>query len=345
MKTHEFDYSLPPDLIAQHPHHERDQCRLLFLSRKTGEVRDHEFKALVGLLSPGDRLVFNDTKVIPARLFCRKESGGKVELLLTEPESGGAWRALVRPGRGLRTGTRLRVEAAPDIAIDIVGVQEDGTRTIMLDKGTNLVFSDVLKNYGVMALPHYIKRPAGADDRVTYQTIFARNEGAIASPTAGLHFSTGIVEALSARGVETSHITLHVGVGTFKPVTEEDPRDHVMHDERYELTGETADEILRTRKQGGRTIAVGTTVVRVLEHCAEEDGSLRPSHGRTNLMILPGYKFKTVDGMITNFHVPKSTLLMLVSAFAGRDRVLDAYNHAVKQKYRFFSYGDAMLIL
>src|SRR5271157_1025424 len=338
MKTQDFDYSLPPQLIAQHPCRERDQCRLLFLSRKTGEVRDYEFKDLVGLLSPGDRLVFNDTKVIPARLFCRKESGGKVELLLTEPESGGSWRALVRPGRGLRTGTRLRVESAPDIAIDIVAVHDDGTRTIKLDKGNNIAFSDVLKNHGVMALPHYIKRPADADDRETYQTIFAMTDGAIASPTAGLHFSVGIMEALSARGVETSHITLHVGVGTFKPVTAEDPSDHVMHDERYELTKETVNEISQTRKQGGRIIAVGTTAVRVLEHCAGEDGAVRPSQGRTNLLILPGYKFKAVDGMITNFHVPKSTLLMLVSAFAGRDRVLDAYNHAVREKYRFFSY-------
>jgi S-adenosylmethionine:tRNA ribosyltransferase-isomerase len=344
MKTQDFDYSLPPELIAQHPCKERDRCRLLFLSRATGELRDCEFKDLPGLLGPGDRVVFNDTRVLPARLFCRKESGGRVELLLTEPESGGAWRTLVRPGRGLKTGTRLCVESAPDVAIDILAVHDDGTRTVAL-AGGGLAFSDVLTSHGVMALPHYIKRPANADDRETYQTIFARHEGAIASPTAGLHFSPRIMEALAARGIETSRLTLHVGVGTFKPVTAEDPRDHVMHDERYELTKETTDEISQTKKHGGRIIAVGTTVVRVLEHCADEDGGILPSHGRTNLMILPGHKFKAVDGMVTNFHVPKSTLLMLVSAFAGRDLVLDAYNHAVCEKYGFFSYGDAMLIL
>lgn len=345
MKTQDFDYTLPPELIAQHPCAERDKCRLLCLSRATGETQDRSFEDVPGLLSPGDRFVFNDTRVIPARIFCRKQSGGKVELLLAEPESGGGWRALVRPGRGLRAGARLCVESAPDIAIDILAVHDDGTRTVVLAGGSGLAFSDVLTSHGVMALPHYIKRPANADDRETYQTIFARHQGAIASPTAGLHFSPRILEALAARKIETSRLTLHVGVGTFKPVTEEDPHDHVMHSERYELTKETADEISQTRKQGGRIIAVGTTVVRVLEHCAGEDGTIRPSQGRSNLMILPGYKFKIVDGLITNFHVPKSTLLMLVSAFAGRDRVLDAYNHAVREKYRFFSYGDAMLIL
>jgi|WetSurMetagenome_2_1015567.scaffolds.fasta_scaffold00476_8 S-adenosylmethionine:tRNA ribosyltransferase-isomerase len=345
MKTSDFDYPLPAELIAQYPPQERDRCRLLFLPRETGDARDCEFKELLELLVPGDRLVFNDTRVIPARLFCRKESGGKAELLLMEPETGGGWRALVRPGRGLTTGTRICVADEPGIRINVVAVHDDGSRSVKLLDENALSFPDVLAKYGVMALPHYIKRPAVDDDKVTYQTIFAARDGAIASPTAGLHFTPVMMDALAAKGIDSSRITLHVGVGTFKPVTADDPRDHAMHEERYELSEKTVTEITKTRESGGRIVAVGTTVVRVLEHCAGDDGILRPSVGTTRLMILPGYRFKAIDGMMTNFHVPKSTLLMLVSAFAGRERVLEAYRHAVREKYRFFSYGDAMAIL
>jgi S-adenosylmethionine:tRNA ribosyltransferase-isomerase len=345
MKTADFNYALPPELIAQYPCEERDACRLLHLSRKAGTVSDYCFRDLPGLLSPGDRLVFNNTKVIPARLFCKKDTGGKVELLLTEPASAGSWKALVRPGRGLAAGTRIYIRAAEDVLVEVVAVHQDGTREVSLVRNAAVKdLSEAVSRYGVMALPHYIKRPAGPEDSTAYQTVFAQREGAIASPTAGLHFTPRLLETLAAKGLDTSRVTLHVGIGTFRPVTVDDPGEHVMHEETYELTEETAGEIESTKKRGGKIVAVGTTVVRVLEHCSGEDGVLRPSRGRTRLKILPGYDFKVVDAMVTNFHVPKSTLLMLVSAFAGRDRVLGAYDHAVRQRYRFFSYGDAMLI-
>jgi S-adenosylmethionine:tRNA ribosyltransferase-isomerase len=346
MRTQDFDYMLPSGQIAQYPLEKRDKCRLLCLDRKNGGFVDREFCELPDLLLPGDRLVFNDTKVVPARLFCQKITGGKVELLFLEPTGTMAWKVLVRPGRGLSTGTELFMAGDPSIRIHITAVNADGSRDVLLEKdGTGITMSEVIKQYGVMALPHYIRRPAEDQDRDTYQTVYARREGAIASPTAGLHFTHELIKALLARRIDISYVTLHVGVGTFKPVTEDDPRNHVMHEETYELTQQTASEIAATKKRGGRIIAVGTTAVRVLEHCAAQDGAIKASSGKTKLMILPGYQFKAIDGMVTNFHVPKSTLLMLVSAFAGRGPVLAAYGHAVLAGYRFFSYGDAMFIL
>ena len=266
-------------------------------------------------------------------------------MLFVEHGANGCWKSLTRPGRGLGVGTRVRVCAALDISIEVSAVNPDGTRELSLAPDSPVKdLGELLGRYGVMALPHYIKRPSTQEDASAYQTIFAKREGAIASPTAGLHFTPEITKALSSRGVDMSYITLHVGIGTFRPVKVSDPLDHAMHEETYELTEETAEEILRTKKHGGRVIAVGTTAVRVLEHCSGHDGFPVPSGGRTSLKILPGYEFRVVDGMVTNFHVPKSTLIMLVSAFAGREHVLRAYRHAVARRYRFFSYGDAMLI-
>jgi S-adenosylmethionine:tRNA ribosyltransferase-isomerase len=343
MKTSEFDYNLPEELIAQYPLEQRDACRMLHLNRQTGAVTDSFFCQLKDFLQPGDRLVFNDTKVIPTRLFCKKKTGGAVELLLTEPASPCSWKALSRPGKGIIAGTKLFLKANETIELKILSVDENGMREVAVCSGSKSL-SDIIQEYGVMALPRYIKRDATAADVDTYQTVFARNQGAIACPTAGLHFTTELIQKLQAEGVDVSYVTLHVGIGTFKPVSVDDPEKHPMHAERYSLSDQTVQEIQATKKNGGRIVAVGTTVVRVLEHCSQNKGILTQSQGETRLLILPGYQFKTVDAIITNFHVPKSTLLMLISAFAGKEHVFNAYRHAVEKKYRFFSYGDSMII-
>jgi S-adenosylmethionine:tRNA ribosyltransferase-isomerase len=345
MKTNDFDYTLPLDRIAQYPLEKRDKCRLLCMDRKTGAVTDNIFNDLPELIQPGSLLVFNDTKVLPSRIFCHKKTGGAAELLLTEPSGYGHWKALVRPGRGMNAGTSVTVDKDTSVVVEIVSVLDDGTRVVAMPKGSQDSLEALIEQYGVMALPHYIKRSAEAADNETYQTIYARNKGAVASPTAGLHFTNEIMDSLKAKGIGTAFVTLHVGIGTFRPVKVDDPEKHRMHHERYELKQETVDQIKATKENGGRVIAVGTTVVRVLEHCADMTGTIRPSAGDTDIFILPGYDFKVIDGMITNFHVPRSTLLMLISAFAGREAVLSAYRHAVESRYRFFSYGDAMLIL
>jgi S-adenosylmethionine:tRNA ribosyltransferase-isomerase len=346
LKTDDFDYVLPQNLIAQFPCEKRDECRLLYLGKTTGEISDRRFKDIASILSPGDRLVVNDTRVIPARLWCKKATGGAVELLATEPIDDTSWKALVRSSRPLKEGTSVTLEKEPSVAITIKKILPDGTRAIAVaDQAEKRSMDDVLENFGELALPHYIKRPVHAEDGETYQTIFASKKGAVASPTAGLHFTDAIIDAVKKQGIDVSLVTLHVGIGTFRPVLVDDPRDHRMHEERYDLTAETARQICDTKRRGGRIIAVGTTVVRVLEHCARSAGTLGASAGTTDLLILPGHTFRAVDGMITNFHVPRSTLLMLVCAFAGREAVMAAYSHAIEKRYRFFSYGDAMLIL
>jgi S-adenosylmethionine:tRNA ribosyltransferase-isomerase len=344
MKTDDFDYTLPPELIAQYPLEKRDECRLLCMDRGTGAVTDRIFKELPEMVRPGDLLVFNDTKVLPSRILCHKKTGGAAEILLTEPVANGHWKALVRPGRGMNAGTAVTVDKEPAAVIEIISVLDDGTRIVAMPENSIDSLDAIIRKYGVMALPHYIKRFAEAKDNETYQTIYAREEGAVASPTAGLHFTETIMEALKAHGAGIAFVTLHVGIGTFRPVKVNDPEKHTMHHERYELKPETVEIIEKTKKNHGRVIAVGTTVVRVLEHCADKTGSLRPSAGDTDIFILPGYEFRVIDGMITNFHVPRSTLLMLICAFAGREAVLSAYRHAVEMPYRFFSYGDAMLV-
>jgi S-adenosylmethionine:tRNA ribosyltransferase-isomerase len=345
MKTEDFDYTLPSELIAQYPLENRDTCRLLCLDRNTGAVSDRIFKDLPELVRPGDLLVFNDTKVLPSRLFCHKKTGGAAELLLTEPAGSGHWKALVRPGRGMNAGNIVTVDKEPAAVIEIVSVLDDGTRTVAVPENSPDTLETIIQKYGVMALPHYIKRSAEAKDNETYQTIYAHHEGAVASPTAGLHFTDSLMGVLRTKGINIAFVTLHVGIGTFRPVKVDNPENHRMHHEWYELKKETIECIERAKQNGGRVIAVGTTVVRVLEHCAAATGNLQSSSGDTDIFILPGYEFKVIDGMITNFHIHRSTLLMLVSAFAGREAVLSAYNHAIATRYRFYSYGDAMLIL
>jgi S-adenosylmethionine:tRNA ribosyltransferase-isomerase len=345
MKTNDFDYQLPKEYIAQEPLKERDTSRLLCLARDTGRVTHRIFGDLVNLVKPGDRLVFNNTRVIPARVFCRKVTGGRVELLFTKETDGNKWFAVVRPSRRVRKGDSVSVESDESIKLVIDDITEDGRRVVAVKEGPFDSIEEVIHAYGEMPLPPYIRRRARADDRITYQTVYAEYDGAVAAPTAGLHFTDALLKKLTGRGVDFSFVTLHVGIGTFRPVKAENPHDHIMHSEVYEISKKTADEINETRNEGGRIIAVGTTVVRVLEHCAKEDGSLQAGSGTTQLMILPGSRFKIIQGLITNFHLPRSTLLMLVSAFAGRENILSAYKKAIKKRYRFYSYGDAMFIV
>ncbi len=346
MKTNDFSYDLPSELIAQQPAARRDESRLLWLHRDTGEVSHHRFSELPALLHRGDRLVLNDTRVIPARVRCTKETGGAVEVLFTRRLTPTRWEALVRPGRRLRPGARLRPDAAPERWMSIHAALPDGSRVIELcDKALGETLDALIERIGAPPLPPYIERDAVARDRERYQTVYAREPGAIAAPTAGLHFTDTLMRTLSARGVDRSYLTLHVGLGTFRPVKSDDPREHDIHTEQFVLPAETVDEISATRAAGRRVVAVGTTSVRVLEYCSTPNGDLRPGSGDCDLFILPGYEFRVTDAIITNFHLPRSTLLMLICAFAGIDTVLSAYREAVRLRYRFYSYGDAMLVL
>ena len=346
MRTSDFDYSLPPELIARRPLTERDGCRLLYMRRGGGEVSHLAFRDILGILKEGDRLVFNDTRVISARVFCRKEkTGAAVEVFFTERVDDFCWKALVKPAKRAPVGTVLHVEDCPQIKIRVDEIAEDGyERLVSLVSGADGL-DGVIDGYGHIPLPHYMEREAEEIDRELYQTVYAGVPGAVAAPTAGLHFTDKLLGELSSRGVGRSFVTLHVGIGTFRPVQAEDPRGHEMHEERFELSESAAGEINGTWERGGRVIAVGTTVVRVLESCAVSLRKVSPQVSRTKLLILPPYRFNAVDGLITNFHLPKSTLLMLVSAFASRESVLKAYGEAVREKYRFYSYGDAMMII
>ena len=345
MKTNDFDFQLPKELIAQKPLKKRDTSRLFCLSRDTGKIIHSIFRDLPKLLKPQDRLVFNNTKVFPARLYCLKETGAKVELLFTRKVDKRTWQALIKPARRLKQGAIVMLEKDKSVRLCVKDVLKDGSRVLSLVSAPFDSIEEIIDTYGEMPLPPYIRRRASDEDCSTYQTVYAEKRGAIAAPTAGLHFSDELLGRLAHWGVQFSFVTLHVGFGTFKPVKVADPQNHMMHVEEYDLNRKTIEEIQATQNNGGRVIAVGTTVVRVLEHGSDGDGSLQTGSGLTRLMILPGYKFKIVDGLITNFHLPRSTLLMLVSAFAGRESVLNAYEEAINKKYRFFSYGDAMLIL
>ena len=337
MDVAEFDYPLPAGLIAQEPLPERDASRLLVLPRARGEPRHCSVRELPRLLQPGDLLVVNDARVIPARLRGRKEgTGGKVELLLVEPLGGADWLALGQSSKPLRAGAVVEAHGA---RLRIVEVRGEGEMVVRLPVEGEELWR-YLDEAGEMPLPPYIERPAGDADRERYQTIFARERGAVAAPTAGLHFTPGLLDALRAAGVAIAQVTLQVGPGTFLPVRVQRTEDHRMHCERYHVPQATADAVNSAR---GRVIAVGTTVLRTLE-AAWHDG-LRPGPGSTALFITPGYRFQAVQGLLTNFHLPRSTLLMLVAAFAGLPRVLAAYREAVALRYRFFSYGDAMLIV
>lgn len=344
MKTSDFLYDLPDELIAQEPVEERDSSRLLNLNRGSGDISHHTFSDLTTILEPGDRLVFNNTKVIPARLFALKETGVKVELLFTERITDKQWKIIAKPARRLKIGTVVSLELDSSVQILVEAVTDDGGRIVAVAGGKFESIDSILEKYGAMPLPPYIEREAEIEDRDRYQTVYAEKKGAIAAPTAGLHFTDRLLNRLKDMGVDSSFVTLHVGIGTFRPVKSEDPTEHPMHSEEYILDPQTVDEIRATQNAGGRVIAVGTTSVRVLEHCSRT-GELIAGEGSTDIFIMPGWHFKTIDGLITNFHLPGSTLLMLVSALAGRENILKAYEEAVRERYRFFSYGDAMIII
>ena len=345
MQLADFDFDLPRELIADRPAEPRDNARLLVIPA-AGEFADRHIGDLPELLRPGDLLVFNDTKVIPARLVGRR-GAAKVEITLARDLGGGTWRAYAKGARRLRPGDRI--DFAADLAAKVAGKTPEG-EVILRFACEGMAFRDALGRYGAMPLPPYIKRPRGmgpggdARDHADYQTMFAKEEGAVAAPTAGLHFTPALLDRLAARGIDWLTVTLHVGPGTFLPVKTDDPREHAMHAEWGVVTEEAAARINATRRQGGRIVAVGTTSLRLLESAAAEDREVREFSGETRLFILPGYCFRAVDLLLTNFHLPKSTLVMLVAALAGLDRIKSAYAHAIAERYRFFSYGDACLI-
>jgi S-adenosylmethionine:tRNA ribosyltransferase-isomerase len=345
MKTSDFDYNLPESSIAQTPAEPRDSSRLLVLHRATGEIKHRIFRNVSDYLRPGDLLVLNQTRVIPARIYARKETDGRVELLLLRRRDELTWEALVG-GKGLRVGKIIKVENGPQA--EIVEILDGSERLIKFSEPIEPYFSKV----GNVPLPPYIHEKLGDPER--YQTVYAREPGSAAAPTAGLHFTPRLLEELQVKGVKIAYVTLHVGLDTFAPVTEDNPEEHVIHTEWCELAQETADLINQTRQAGGRVIAVGTTSVRTLESTGSgnrnlgigsPDSRITPFVGPTSLFILPGYEFKVVDALITNFHLPKSTLLMLVSAFVGREKILETYETAIREGYRFYSFGDAMIIL
>jgi S-adenosylmethionine:tRNA ribosyltransferase-isomerase len=348
-RTHDFEYELPPALIAQEPVPRRGESRLLVVHR-TAEgpgagggappFEDRHFADLVNLIPPGDLLVVNTTRVRHARFLGTRPSGAPAEVLLLHPASSGHWIAIGKPGTALRPGKRIRI--GPAAFIETVHVLEDGLREVRF-VGTTA--EEALREIGRLPLPPYITRDPTSVDETRYQTVYAEREGSVAAPTAGLHFTPDLLAALAAHGVETARIDLAVGPGTFKPVEVEDPARHPMHPEEYVITGEAAARVRSLRARGGRLWAVGTTVVRTLESAANDDGTVRAGRAETRLLILPGYRFRVVDRLLTNFHLPRSTLLMLVAAFGGYDRIMAAYRHAVAARYRFYSYGDAMAIL
>ena len=337
MQLSDFDYDLPEQLIAQTPLRQRGGSRMLLVDPRRGQLTDKRFTDLPTLLESGDLLVFNDTRVIPARLFGHKQTGGKVEVMVERVLDDEILLAHIRASKAPKAGTHLVLEQQIECRVQA----RDGDLFILHQD--NRPWLELLEQFGHVPLPPYIKRADDDVDRERYQTVFATNPGAVAAPTAGLHFDREMLDTLQRQGVKSAHITLHVGAGTFQPVRGDDIESHIMHSERIEVTGAIVDAIAQTRQRGGRIIAVGTTVVRSLETAAAS-GKLMPLRGESNLFIRPGYRFKVVDAMLTNFHLPKSTLLMLVSAFAGTGLIRQAYAHAVAQQYRFFSYGDAMYI-
>jgi len=340
MLRSEFHYHLPEQLIAQQPLAQRSASRMLLLDAQQGRLEDHLFREIGDYLQPGDLLVFNDTRVIPARLFGHKASGGKVEVMVERVvDSHNAW-AHVRASKSPKPGSRLLLDGG--VEVEVTG-RDDGLFALrFLDERP---LFEILDEVGHIPLPPYIERADDLADRERYQTVFARNPGAVAAPTAGLHFDQSTIDALLAKGVEQAFVTLHVGAGTFQPVRADRLEDHHMHSEYVEVSQQVVEQIKATRARGGRVVAVGTTALRSLEGAARAMKGLAEYGGETDIFITPGYKFQVVDMLITNFHLPESTLLMLVSAFAGYERVMAAYQHAVEQQYRFFSYGDAMLVI
>ncbi|MCD8382295.1 MAG: tRNA preQ1(34) S-adenosylmethionine ribosyltransferase-isomerase QueA [Clostridiales bacterium] len=339
MKTSDFYYDLPPELIAQTPLERRDASRLMTLDRRTGAIGHHMFYELPDFLRPGDCLVMNDSRVLPARLIGRRETGGACEVLLLIDRGDKTWECLVRPGKKLRTGAKLTFGEG-ELTARVTDVREDGNRLVRFEYDG--IFLEILEKLGRMPLPPYIKEEL--QDQERYQTVYSRVTGSAAAPTAGLHFTQELLEKIQAMGVRLAYVTLHVGLGTFRPVKTDDVEHHDMHSEYCVIPPETAQVINETKQNGGRVICVGTTSCRTVESYANEDGTVRVDGGWTKIFIYPGYRFKVLDGLITNFHLPESTLIMLVSALAGREHVLAAYEEAVRERYRFFSFGDAMLI-
>lgn len=340
MNIKDFDYELPQELIAQDPLKDRASSRLLTLDKKTGQFSHHVFREIVDFLNPGDCLVVNDTKVIPARLMGEKEgTGAGIEVLLLKRKEKDVWETLVKPGKKARIGAKISFGGGL-LTGEVIDIVEEGNRLIRFSYEG--IFEEILDQLGQMPLPPYITHRL--EDKNRYQTVYAKHEGSAAAPTAGLHFTPELLEQIRAKGVKIAHVTLHVGLGTFRPVKVENILDHHMHSEFYVVEEDQATLINETKKNGGRVICVGTTSCRTLESAADENGVLHAGSGWTDIFIYPGYRFKILDALITNFHLPESTLLMLVSALAGRDHVMAAYEEAVREKYRFFSFGDAMFI-
>lgn len=343
-RTADYAYDLPPERIAQHPAARREASRLLRLNRTTGEIQHGAFAGLAETIPAGDVLVLNETRVFPARLVGRKTTGAAAEVLLLHPVAGDderCWHALVRPGRKLRPGHTI--EIGGDLAVEIVEAHPDGDRTVRLH--TTLPVDEALRLFGRVPLPPYVTREPTGEDVERYQTVYAREQGSVAAPTAGLHFTPEMLSRLEQRGVRIARLTLHVGAGTFRPVDVDNPAEHRMHSEWYRLPPSTADPVNSARAGGGAVWAVGTTTVRVLETVADAGGRLREASGWTDIFIRPPHEFRAVDRLITNFHLPRSTLLMLVAAFAGYDLTMRAYREAVEAGYRFYSYGDAMVVV
>ncbi len=339
MKTNEFDYNLPEELIAQHPTKNRDEARMMVLDKNTGDREDKYFYDIIDYLQAGDVLVMNDTRVIPARLFGhRPEKEEKIEVFLLTNTEGSKWEVLVRPGKKMKIGTE--VIFSEELSCNVLEIKEDGNRIVeFYYEG---IFNEILDRLGNMPLPPYIKEKL--KDNEDYQTVYSKNPGSVAAPTAGLHFTKELLEKIEAKGIKLAYLTLNVGLGTFRPVNEDEITDHKMHSEFYTLSEETAEILNEAKKEGRRIIAVGTTSIRTLEAVYQKNGKICADSGWTDIFIYPGFEFKVVDAIITNFHLPKSTLIMLIAAFTSKDIILNAYNDAVGKKYRFFSFGDCMFI-
>mgnify|MGYP002297351971 FL=1 len=339
MKVTDFDYELPEELIAQTPIEKRDESRLMVLDRKEQTIEHKHFKDIIDYLEPGDVLVRNNTKVIPARLYGKKETGAKVEFLLLNNMEKDIWECIVRPGNKLHIGAKV-IFGDGLLKAEVLDTMPGGTRKVEFHYEG--IFNEILDKIGLMPLPPYIHESLKENDR--YQTVYAKYEGSAAAPTAGLHFTPELLKKIEEKGIDIANVTLHVGIGTFRPVKEDTVEAHQMHSEHFYIKEEDCEKINKAKKSGHRVIAVGTTSCRVLETIADDNGYVKPTEGDTQIFIYPGYKFRCLDALITNFHLPQSTLVMLVSALAGKDYIMKAYKEAVKQKYRFFSFGDAMLI-
>lgn len=340
MKVSEFRFDLPEELIAQHPYDKRDEARLMVIDKKTQKIEHKIFKNVVDYLEAGDCLVINNTKVLPARLYGKKETGANVEFLLLKRIEGDFWEAMVRPGNKLKPGTKVSFGDGI-LRAEILEVLDGGNRRVKFEYQG--IFNEILDQIGLMPLPPYIKETLKEKDK--YQTVYAKYDGSAAAPTAGLHFTKELLEQIKQKGVQIANVTLHVGIGTFRPVKVENIEEHNMHSEHYYIKQEDVDKINTAKKNGHKVVSVGTTSCRVLESVADKNGFVQETEGDTNIFIYPGYQFKCVDQLITNFHLPESTLIMLVSSLAGKDFVMQAYQEAVKEKYQFFSFGDAMMVL